>query len=78
MPAMTAGGTHSEANRRGMDAKLNEPKTTHNTINRTIPSSAKPAPTMPARVRFRPFNGEGEFVISSPNESCFIIAKMDY
>ena len=66
----------SEANKRGMASNLNDPKTAHNTKNNTMPNTAKTAPAMPARVKLRPFNGGGGFVILSPHNLLLIISKV--
>ena len=76
MPARMAGGTHSEANRRGMASILNEPKTTHKIPNKTIASMARTRPATLARVRLLLFKGEGEFDILSPHYSISIISKV--
>ena len=70
------GGIHREANKRGKVSNLNEPKTTHNTINKTIASTARTTPTTLARVKFCLLIGEGELVILSPDYSNFIISKV--
>jgi hypothetical protein len=76
-PAITAGGIHNDANRRGIVSSFNEPKPNHNTTNKTIAKTAKITPTTLALVRLRRFTGEGEFVILSPNDSFLIISKVD-